>query len=258
MLENRKRFFRNHNIKDKISFPNMVFVAGDCGKNIKDGECSLSIDDQDSFNVLQNVLNKKRNDMQKHYSNIIGQGANGFDVCSCMFSIHYFFKSEETLDTYLNNVSSLLKNNGTFFCTFMDGKRIEDEINGNGGDMIEGVKNTEIDIKNKVPIWAIIRRYNKDATDRYNKKIDVFIESTSKFIPEYLVSYELLVEKCKTHKLELVESELFSEYFNKIKSEIPDDDSDKEAIHKIVMELDKDPVQKKFSFFNRWCIFKKV
>ena len=137
-------------------------------------------------------------------------------------------------------------------------KRIEDEINGNGGDMIEGVKNTEIDIKNKVPIWAIIRRYNKDTTDRYNKKIDVFIESTSKFIPEYLVSYELLVEKCKTHKLELVESELFSEYFNKIKSEIPDDDSDKEAIHKIVMELDKDPVQKKFSFFNRWCIFKKV
>ena len=94
--------------------------------------------------------------------------------------------------------------------------------------------------------------------DRYNKKIDVFIESTSKFIPEYLVSYELLVEKCKTYKLELVESELFSEYFNKIKSEIPDDDSDKEAIHKIVMELDKDPVQKKFSFFNRWCIFKKV
>jgi len=258
MLENRKRFFRNHNIKEKVSFPNMVFVAGDCGKNITDGECSLSIDDQESFNVLQNVLNKKRNDMQKHYSNIIGQGANGFDVCSCMFSIHYFFKSEETLDTYLNNVSSLLKNNGTFSCTFMDGKRIEDEINSNGGDMIEGVKNTEIDIKNKVPIWAIIRRYNKDTIDRYNKKIDVFIESTSKFIPEYLVSYELLVEKCKTHKLELVESELFSEYFNKIKSEIPDDDSDKEAIHKIVMELDKDPVQKKFSFFNRWCIFKKV
>ena len=32
----------------------------------------------------------------------------------------------------------------------------------------------------------------------------------------------------------------------------------KENIHKIVMELDKDPVQKKFSFFNRWCVFKKI
>lgn len=258
MLENRKRYFRNLNLKDKVAFPNMVFVAGDCGKSIMDGECSLSIDDQESFNVLQNVLNKKRNDMQKHYLNVIGQGANGFDVCSCMFSIHYFFKSEETLDTYLMNVSSLLRANGTFFCTFMDGKRIEDEINSNGGDMIEGVKNTEIDVKNRVPIWAIIRRFNKDTRDKYNKKIDVFIESTSKFIPEYLVSYEELVEKCKAYNLELVESELFSEYFNKIKSEIPDNDAEKENIHKIVMELDKDPVQKKFSFFNRWCIFKKV
>ena len=257
MLENRKRFFRNLQVKDKVSFPNMVFVAGDCGKNIIDGDCSLSINDKESFNVLQNVLNKKRSNMQKHYSNIVGQGSNGFDVCSCMFSIHYFFKSEETLDTYLNNVSSLLKRDGTFFCTFMDGKRIEDEINSNGGDTIEGVKNTEVGL-NKVPIWAIIRRYNVDSVDKYNKKIDVFIESTNKFIPEYLVSYDLLVEKCKNYNLELVESELFSEYFNKLKSEIPDDDDEKTSLHKIIIELDKDPVQKKFSFFNRWCIFKKI
>jgi hypothetical protein len=175
-----------------------------------------------------------------------------------MFSIHYFFKSEETLDSYLMNVSSLLRKDGTFFCTFMDGKRIEDEINSTNGDMIEGVKNTEISVKNKVPIWAIIRRYSKDDKNMYNRKIDVFIESTSKFIPEYLVSYELLVEKCKSYNLELVESELFSEYFNKIKEEIPEDDKEKENIHKIVMELDKDPVQKKFSFFNRWCVFKKI
>ena len=46
--------------------------------------------------------------------------------------------------------------------------------------------------------------------------------------------------------------------FNKIKEEIPEDDKEKENIHKIVMELDKDPVQKKFSFFNRWCVFKKI
>ena len=34
MLENRKRYFRNLNVKDKVAFPNMVFVAGDCGKSI--------------------------------------------------------------------------------------------------------------------------------------------------------------------------------------------------------------------------------
>ena len=65
-------------------------------------------------------------------------------------------------------------------------------------------------------------------------------------------------KKCKNYNLELVESELFSEYFNKLKSEIPDDDDEKTSLHKIIIELDKDPVQKKFSFFNRWCIFKKI
>jgi hypothetical protein len=234
----------------------MVFVAGDCGKSVMDGECSLSIKDQESYNTLQLVLNKRKNNSQKYYSNIVSQGVNGFDVCSCMFSIHYFFKNEETLNTYLNNVTSLLKKGGTFFCTFMDGKRIEDAIIENGGDMVEGRKNTNT--INSVPIWAIIRRYEKDVIDKYNKKIDVFIESTNKFIPEYLVSYELLVEKCKDYNLEIVESELFSEYFNKLKNEIPDDDNDKESMDKIIMELDKDDVQKKFSFFNRWCIFKKI
>jgi hypothetical protein len=138
----------------------------------------------------------------------------------------------------------------------MDGKRIEDAILENGGDMVEGRKNTNT--INSVPIWAIIRRYDKDVIDKYNKKIDVFIESTNKFIPEYLVSYELLIEKCKEYSLELVESELFSEYFNKLKSQIPEDDNDKESIDKIIIELDKDDVQKKFSFFNRWCVFKKI
>ena len=259
LLNNRAIYFRKKredNLMNKISFPDMVFIAGDCGKNILNGDCSLSIDDKESYNVLQYVLNKKRNNMQKHYNNIIGKGSNGFDVCSCMFSIHYFFKSEETLNIYLNNVSSLLKTGGEFFCTFMDGKRIEDEIKNNDGDKIEGLKN------NKIPIWAIIRKYNKDIDDKFNKKIDVFIESTSRLIPEYLVSYELLVEKCKEFNLELVESELFSEYFEKIKNEGSGEDktigNKKVNIHKIVNELDKDDVQKKFSFFNRWCIFKKV
>jgi hypothetical protein len=92
----------------------------------------------------------------------------------------------------------------------------------------------------------------------YNKKIDVFIESTNKFIPEYVVSYELLIEKCKQHNLSLAESELFSETFNKIKQSIPDDDNVKDTLHKNVLELDKDAVQKQFSFLNRWCIFKKL
>lgn len=246
---------RNHFIKrvdnEKISYTDMVFVAGDCGKSISNGECSASINDQESVNMLQLVLNKKKGALQKHYAHIAGQGANGFDACSCMFSIHYFFKTEETLDRFLENVSMLLKKDGVFFCTFMDGKLVEDALEEAGGDIVKG-------LKNDIPIWAIVRRFNKDKSSRYSKKIDVYIESTNKFIPEFIVSYELLVEKCKAFNLAIVESELFSETFNKIKQGIPEDDSVKDTLHKNVLELDKDPVQKQFSFLNRWCIFKKI
>jgi hypothetical protein len=203
------------------------------------------------------VLNKKKGNLQKHYAHIAGQGANGFDACSCMFGIHYFFKSEETLDTFLNNVSYLLKKDGVFFCTFMDGKVVEDAIEDAGGDVIEG-KKVLGEVDKGIPVWAIIRRFNKNTQNQYNKKIDVFIESTNKFIAEYVVSYELLIDKCKQHNLTLVESELFSETFNKIKQSVPDDDNVKDALHKNILELDKDAVQKQFSFLNRWCVFKKI
>jgi len=257
LLGERKKYFRvKKEEREKPIFPNMVFIAGDCGKDIKSGECSLSIGDKESYDTLKYVLNKNKTNFNKKYPYVSGQGANGFDVCTCMFSIHYFFKSEETLNTYLNNVTSLLKKDGTFTCTFMDGKRIEDAIADNGGNIVSGIKYTTAD--RGIPVWSIIRRYNIGEEDKYNKKINVFIESTNKYIPEYVVSYELLVEKCKEYNLELVDSQLFSECFNNIKSQIPEENEEKEHIHKIVMELDKDEVLKRFSFFNRWCIFKKT
>ena len=122
--------------------------------------------------------------------------------------------------------------------------------------MVEGRKLFE-DYSNGIPVWCIIRRFNKDTPSRYNKKVDVFIENTQKLIPEYLVDYDLLVEKAKTYNLELHETEMFSETFNKLKSLIPDDLSTRQHLDDDILALDKDEVQKKFSFLNRWVIFKK-
>ena len=41
-------------------------------------------------------------------------GKQGFDTVSCQFSIHYFFKNEESLDMLLENVSNSLKEGGKF------------------------------------------------------------------------------------------------------------------------------------------------
>eukprot|EP00891_Asterochloris_glomerata_P002639 jgi/Astpho2/2639/Aster-06989 len=47
-----------------------------------------------------------------------------FDVVTCMFALHYFFADEQTLKTFLHNVSVNLKPGGFFFGTVPDGKRV--------------------------------------------------------------------------------------------------------------------------------------
>ena len=265
LLRERKRFFINMKNVNNMIFPEMVFAVGDCSKSIKTGDCAISDDpsrdDKDSYNVLKVVFNKSNRRIDTQYNKIIGRGVNGFDVCSCMFGIHYFFKNEETLDGFLLNVSQLLNVRGVFFCTFMDGEKIETDIKNNGGDKIEGFKKLSNRKEDKgEPIWAILRSYDKDEVSPYNKQINVFIETTSKLIPEYVVSYEFLIEKCKDYGLKIKESELFTETFNKFKSKLDDLRETKENLYKSIIELDKEENKdlKRFSSFNRWCIFEKV
>lgn len=266
LLKERKRFFINMKNNNNLRFPDMVFAVGDCSKSIVDGECALndkdpSINDRESYDVLKMVFGKgnKKNDTQ--FNRIIGRGANGFDACSCMFGIHYFFKSEETLDGFLSNVSELLNMGGVFFCTFMDGEKIENEIESNGGDKIEGFKklSSRADDRGE-PIWAILRCYNKEDTSKYNKQINVFIETTSKLIPEYVVSYTFLIEKCKEFGLNIKESEMFSETYNRFKGNLDDIKETNDNLYTAINELGTEQNRdlKRFSSFNRWCVFEKV
>jgi SAM-dependent methyltransferase len=113
----------------------------------------------------------------------------------------------------------MLRKGGEFVCTFMDGKSVVDSINANGGDKVEGRKKLNKYKEDKgVPLWAIIRRYDNDVETDFKKKVDVYIEATKKFIPEFIVNFDVLVRKCKEYNLEFVDSELFSQTFNKIKS----------------------------------------
>lgn len=241
---------------DKNTYIDMVFAVGDCGVQIKNGQASLVVNDKESEKVLQIVMNNQRY-VDNHFKYIAGKGSNGFDVVSCMFAIHYFFQDEEKLNGFLNNVSSNLKKGGMFICTFMDGKKVEEEIMNNDGDKIEGRKLKE-ETEKGVPVWAIIRRFTKNSENLYNRKVDVYIENTQKLIPEYLVNYNLLIEKAKEHNLEIHSSEMFGESFNKLKEKITEIKEEQSKLDEDILLLDKDIIQKQFSFLNRWCIFKKI
>ncbi len=256
ILKQRNRF-KKMNEGSKVYFPDIVFATGDCSESIRDGQAAAVTGDKESEKILKLVMNKHNKVYEPQYKYIIGKGYNKFSVCSCQFAIHYFFKNEEKLNGFFTNVSQNLKQGGYFFCTFMDGNRVIREINNNDGNMIEGRKFISNNSDKSIVTWAIIRRFNWDIDNKYNKKIDVYIENTQQLIPEYLVDYDLLLQKAKEFNLELVESNTFEHVFDDIKSSIPEEEADMSHLQQDIIELDKDPIQKKFSFLNRYAIFKK-
>ena len=248
-LLNEYNKFNKVKSSEKVFFPNIAFAVGDCSLDIKTGTAGI---DEESKELLKLTLNNNYKTNKSYYKYIIGKGANKFDVVSCMFAIHYFFESEGKLEGFLNNVATNIKTNGLFICTFMDGDIIEKELGTEG--LIEGSKKLD---NSNIIVWAIIKRFlNND--NYYNKKIDVYIENTRKLIPEYLVKFDFLIQKASEFGLELVESELFSQTFIKYKDSINSNVNKQSSIDKSILALDKDEIQKKFSFFNRWAIFKKI
>jgi 2-polyprenyl-3-methyl-5-hydroxy-6-metoxy-1,4-benzoquinol methylase len=240
--------FNKEKAREKGFFPNFVFAAGDCGVDIKTGASGV---DDESKEIMKLVMNNSYKNNKPHYKHIIGRGANKFDVVTCMYALHYFFESEEKLHGFLNNVSSNLKTGGSFVTTFMDGDSVERAL-GNEG-IVEGRKvlnNTDI------IIWAIIKRFTNEVN--YNRKVDVFIENTQRLIPEYLVKFDFLIEKAKEFGLVLQATELYSETFQKLKDKINPSEQKQTDLDKSLLELDKQDIQKKFSFLNRWVVFKKI
>jgi hypothetical protein len=257
MLQSRRNHMNKfRDVNPPVYFPDYIFAAGDCAYPLKTGEASNNenIKDVESENILKIVLNNKRKTSDKVYIRRIEEkGARGFDVVSCMFSIHYFFQSEAKLDGFLNNVSENLNENGRFICTFMDGNSIDNALDK--GDGITEGKKLYSEYKNGLPVWAIIRKYGKETVDPYGKQINVFIENTQKLIPEYLVSFETLIVKAKEHGLEILDTEMFSKTFEKLKNKNEDNSP---ILANAITEMDKDDVLKQFSFFNRWAVFQKT
>lgn len=252
VLKEYNRFNRDRKV-EKGFFPNIAFVAGDCAGNIKTGDAGV---DEDSKELLRTIMNPYQAKIKPYHKHIASKGAGGFDVITCMFAIHYFFANEMTLNGFIGNVSNNLKKGGIFIATFMDGGTVEKAINDNDGKMVEGRK--LLGGKN-IPIWAIIKRYvDTDENQMYNKKVDIFIENTQRLIPEYLVSFEFLVDKMNEFGLELEETELYRETFEKMKGQISKDEDKHTSLDKTIMDLDKEELQKQFSFMNRWVVFKKT
>lgn len=254
-LNQRKEFFRrNQRGQQRLFYPQAVFLIGDCSLPLETGEASKG-KDYDSEQVLKTLYQGKVYEKYNFLTNfrIPGKASSKFDVVSCQFAIHYFFRTQERLEGFLRNVSYNLKPNGRFIATFMDGQKVHTLINKEG--KVEGRKGDSNSL-----VWAIQKQYKSfTKANPYGKLIDVFLENTNQFIPEYLVHFEVLKQKALEYHLEIVKDGFFEATFKELHEKLVKGDQNRNMfLDNDITALQEDPVQKRFSFLNRWVIFRKM
>jgi hypothetical protein len=144
-----------------------------------------------------------------------------YDVINAMFSLHYLFKDEESVNSMLANFS-LLKPGGYFLACLFDGKLLHDkfkhnkENSSNKNPLIEEYYTTESGEKellfNIKPLYDINEKnINKNGLG-ISYFLSTFMTAESEYI-EYLVTPEYLISTLKKANLELVETETFQNIY---------------------------------------------
>ena len=131
-----------------------------------------------------------------------------FDLVNCQFAIHFFFRTEQTLQMFFTNVVSHLKNGGYFIGTAFDGRKVFEALESNDGL----VSNDTFTIK---------RKYNSpsagfDSLDLYGQEIEVYLGGDtvmSDVTLEYLVNFEKLERYAKNYGLVLEEQRDFKSLY---------------------------------------------
>lgn len=233
-------------------YQDIVFAVGDCAKPFENGKAAEGIDGESK--KLLKILYGTDSPDTPYYHYIKGRAARKFNVVSCMFAVHYFFQNEEKLKGFLHNVAYNLKRNGIFIATFMDGDKVHELLENSHQGVAEGRK-----LNDEIPVWAILKRYTEYNEDtRFGSHVDVFLENTNRLIPEFLVHFPTLVSKAAEFGLELVETGMFSDTFAKLKQQITAEPRQRDRLSEDILALDKDPIQTRFSFLNRWVVFRQT
>jgi len=173
-----------------------------------------------------------------------------FDTVCSLFCIHYFFKNEITLRTFIQNISDNLKIGGSFIGTCFDGIRIYDALKND--------KSISGKTYSQETLWKIDKKYTKKIIFTKNKchygtEIDVFVKTIGNVHTEYLVNFLFFDKIMEEYGFELVMRQSFEEYYDTLMESMePDDRRMKENALKMSSE------EKRFSFLNSGFMYRKV
>lgn len=197
------RYEKNFKIKMNVINTSMSFLVADGGVllNKEDQVKALPENSETNINTLVALFDNPKPKL--------------YDVISCHFAVHYFFKNDDTLNNFMKNIQKFSKPSCYVLLTTFD-----DEIVNN--DLQKGITTsyyTTQDGEKKV-IFDIIKRY--EGTEIKNitgQAIDVHLPSfdEDKYFLEYIVPKQLLISKMNEHGFSLIETDLFWNTFEKHK-----------------------------------------
>ena len=241
--------YLDQKIKLKGRVPPMVFVQASSTVNIKDGSAGVSELDKSILKCLYGGVDGAPTAVMK----LKGLAEKGFNVISCMFALHYFFRDKSSVDGFLRNIADNLQVGGYFTGCCFDGDSVHKILTKLPSG---GVKTGQDGTKD---IWSIRRSYDSGIEDvlppndsGLGRAIDVFFMSIGEEHREYLVSWDYLVSRMKEIGCELLlpdelatlrlqeSSAKFSESYKSVSSKYP--------MSKALQD---------FSFLNRWFIFRR-
>jgi len=269
-LENRVdgacvRYLKMHKTNKHI--PDALFVHGNSALNIRDGTALRS---DKAMQITKAVFGHGPKDtLGKGVAKQYGKGERGFDVCSCQFAVHYFFKDPTTLLGFLRNVAECTKENGYFIGTTYDGdllfKKLRNKAKG------DSIQLNEPAGKEGKKIWAVTKGYDdttfEDNSSSIGYAIAVYQESINQDIDEYLVSFGYLQRLMDTFGFRLIErneanemglpeaSGLFQELYLQMMKDLQSKHS---ATNLFGDAPSMSASEKEISFLNRYFVFQKV
>ena len=231
------RYVNMRQQKKRVRMPNAIFVKGDTSKNIRDGRAfDNELYKKIADGVFGNISREEANSIGRGLGLVWSKGKGGFDIVSCQFALHYYFKDQEICGEFLKNVAECTKIGGYFIGTCYDGELIYKALRDTSKLAV---------IIDEKKVWEVEKAYGdkefKDDVSSLGFGINVYQDSIDKTFKEYLVHFGFLEKLMIKYGFIKVTIEKFQVFYDE--SNIKHRMSDK---------------IKMISDFNKYFVFEKV
>lgn len=265
--------YLNENAK-YLKIPKALFLVGNSSNNIRNGDATTTDKEKNIINAVFGRGTKDKESLGEGVYLNYGIAAEGFNISSCQFAIHYFFEGEKTLHGFLQNLAECTTLGGYFIGTCFDGRSVFNLLkNKRYDESVIIMKNDDEDHvqhRAREKIFEVTKMYHEtgfsDDETSIGYAINVFQESIGKTFREYLVNFEFLKRIMENYGFNLIETDtakemglpsatgLFSELFSQLKME-EEMMKSKNVEYGVASNMSEQ--EKQISFLNRYFIFKK-